>query len=84
MNGRLTSGSQTDSGRPVVFASSIETPVTPPSMKLLDSRNPFRPMPADRMPSSDQAGVEKFRQRSFHARVESRLSNWIWPAWYKS
>ena len=39
MNGTLTTGSQIESGRPVVFASSIEMPVTPPSMKLLDSES---------------------------------------------
>jgi hypothetical protein len=49
-NGALTIGSQTDNGAPVVFASSIDTPVTPPSMKLLDSRNPSSPIAADRMP----------------------------------
>ncbi len=40
MNGTLMTGSRTASGIPVVCASSIEMPVTPPSMRLLDSRNP--------------------------------------------
>ena len=52
MNGRLKTGSQTDSEMPVTFDTSIETPVTPPSMKLLDSRKPCSPMLADRMPSA--------------------------------
>ena len=52
MNGRLTSGSQIESDMPVTFDSSIEIPVTPPSMKLLERRNPCRPMLADRMPST--------------------------------
>src|SRR5437667_1508364 len=52
MKGRLTRGSQIASGSRVTLASSIEMPVTPPSMKLLDSRKPFSPMPAERMPST--------------------------------
>ncbi len=40
MNGTLMTGSSTASGSPVVCASSIEMPVTPPSMRLLESRNP--------------------------------------------
>ena len=51
-NGRFTSGSNSARGSPVVFESSMDTPVTPPSMKLLDSRNPFSPIPADRIPNS--------------------------------
>src|SRR5213594_2052523 len=51
MNGRFTSGDNTERDTPVVLASSMQMPVTPPSMKLLDSRNPFSPMPADRIPS---------------------------------
>src|SRR5438876_1221183 len=51
MNGRLTKGSNTERDTPVVFASSMEIPVTPPSMKLLDNKNPFKPMLAERIPS---------------------------------
>ena len=43
-------GSQNASGGVVTVASSSDTPVTPPSMKPLGSRNPFSPKPADRMP----------------------------------
>src|SRR6188474_1326822 len=50
MNGALTTGSQIASDHGVNFASSIDTPVTPPSMKLLDSRNPFSPIAAEKMP----------------------------------
>src|SRR2546422_1185637 len=55
MNGRFTSGNSTARDTPVVLASSMQMPVTPPSMKLLDSRNPFSPMPADRIPSAMSA-----------------------------
>jgi hypothetical protein len=55
MNGRLTIGSQTASGTPVVFASSIDTPVMPPSMKLLDNRNPLSPMAAEQIPRAMSA-----------------------------
>ena len=48
-------GSQSDSGTGVTLASSMDTPVTPPSMKWLDRRNPFSPMPADRMPATTSA-----------------------------
>src|SRR4051794_13451925 len=41
-----------DNGKPRTSERSIETPVTPPSIKLLDSRNPLSPSPADRMPST--------------------------------
>src|SRR3989442_14178404 len=51
MNGRLTRGSNTERDKPVVFASSMEIPVTPPSMKLLDNKNPFKPMLAEKIPS---------------------------------
>ena len=42
---------QIDRGVPVTFDTSMDTPVTPPSMKLLESRNPWIPIPADRIPS---------------------------------
>src|SRR4029078_9641993 len=44
-------GSHTDSGGGVVSDSSIEMPVTPPSMKWLDSRKPFRPIAAENNPA---------------------------------
>ena len=59
MNGRLTTGSQIDSGMRVTFDSSIEMPVTPPSMKLLDRRNPWRPMLAREDPESDEQYVDE-------------------------
>ena len=40
-----------DIGNPVVSANSIDIPVTPPSIKWLESKKPFNPMPADRIPS---------------------------------
>jgi hypothetical protein len=40
-----------ESGQPKMSESNMETPVTPPSMKRLDSRNPFSPRLAERMPS---------------------------------
>lgn len=42
----------TDIGAPVMLASNMDIPVTPPSMNLLDNRNPFKPMPADNMPNN--------------------------------
>ena len=60
MNGTLTSGSHTDSGSGVTFASSIETPVTPPSMKLLESRKPLRPKAAARIPSAISNAFRSF------------------------
>ena len=50
MNGRLMTRIRTGSGSPSTFASSIETPVTPPSMNRLDSRNPCSPIPAEKTP----------------------------------
>src|SRR5215475_6947313 len=51
MNGRLIAGRTNDSGTPVTVCSSIDTPVTPPSMKWLDTRNPLMPKPADSTPA---------------------------------
>ena len=39
-----------DNGHPSRAASSIETPVTPPSMKWLESKNPLSPKLAETMP----------------------------------
>src|SRR5688572_3087708 len=55
MNGRLTTGSHAASGTTVVLLSSIDTPVTPPSMKLLDSRKPFSPIAAATVPTTMNA-----------------------------
>ena len=52
-------GSQNASGGLVTVASSSDTPVTPPSMKPLGSRNPFSPRPAERMPEQNESGVEE-------------------------
>jgi hypothetical protein len=38
------------SRHPSTFDRSMETPVTPPSMKRLDSKKPLSPMPAEKMP----------------------------------
>ena len=48
-------GIENASGHPSTFASSIDTPVTPPSMKWLDRRKPLRPKPADKMPAMMKA-----------------------------
>ena len=60
-NGRLIAGSRTASGTPVALDSSIETPVTPPSMKLLERRKPLIPIAAERMPSAMNNGVHQLR-----------------------
>src|SRR5262252_10303115 len=52
MNGAFTSGSHSASGAAVILVSSIDTPVTPPSMKLLESRNPFSPIAAQKIPAT--------------------------------
>jgi hypothetical protein len=36
-------------GNPSTFDNNIEIPVTPPSMKRLERRNPFKPSPADKI-----------------------------------
>ena len=51
-----------------------EMPVTPPSMKLLDSRNPLSPIAADRIPSAISAalpssGSQRFMGASGDARA---------------
>jgi len=50
MNGRLMTRISGGKGRSSPFARSIETPVTPPSMKRLDSKKPWMPIPAERTP----------------------------------
>ncbi len=65
MNGRFTRGRSSARGSPVVFDSNMDTPVTPPSMKLLDSRNPFSPMPADRMPNDRSTQLSSSRRNCF-------------------
>jgi hypothetical protein len=49
-DGRLRTRMSQESGRLSTSVRSIETPVTPPSMKRLDRRKPWRPIPAARMP----------------------------------
>src|SRR4029453_3244382 len=70
MNGRLKTGSQTDSVVLVTLETSMETPVTPPSMKLLESRNPCRPIFADRTPSA----IRTMLSSSGVVRVSARRS----------
>src|SRR5438093_13291261 len=65
-------GSSIDSGTPVVFASSIEMPVTPPSMKPLDSRKPFSPIAADMTPTAISAALSDSRTSRLRATVLGR------------
>ena len=51
-------GSQNASGGLVTIASSSDTPVTPPSMNPLGSRNPFSPRPAENA-EQNQSGIEE-------------------------
>ena len=39
-----------DKGIPVISAVSMEIPVTPPSINRLESKKPFKPIAADRIP----------------------------------
>jgi hypothetical protein len=39
-------------GKPDIAESSIETPVTPPSMKPLDNRKPFKPNAVEKIPKT--------------------------------
>src|SRR5437899_12670278 len=65
-------GSSTDNGTPVIFARSIEMPVTPPSMKPLDSRKPFSPIPADMTPTAISAALSDSRTSLLRATVLGR------------
>jgi hypothetical protein len=58
-----------DNGRRKAAASSIETPVTPPSMKWLDSRKAFRPKAAEITPAT--------MNKAF---FNSELGRFIWAA----
>ena len=40
----------TDIGMPVILANNMDIPVTPPSMNLVDNKNPFMPIPAESIP----------------------------------
>ena len=81
MNGALMSGSQTDSGIAVVLDKSMETPVTPPSMKLLESRNPFRPIAAERMPAAMKSALTASRRRGYLA--ARSYASAVSCAWYE-
>src|SRR6202011_360422 len=74
MNGAFTSGSHSESGAVVIFASSMETPVTPPSMKLLDSRNPFNPMLAARMPRPISSALSSSRRNEVTHEIVDQLA----------
>src|ERR1043165_9080068 len=65
MKGRLMSGMKRASGRPVTSERSIEMPVTPPSMKRLESRKPLSPNAAESMPSATSATLTASRVRRF-------------------
>lgn len=55
MKGRLNTRISADNGKRSTVASSMEMPVTPPSMKWLDSKNPFRPKAAEATPAKMKA-----------------------------
>src|SRR4051812_14524473 len=61
MNGKLMTRISAGRGMPSTLARSMETPVTPPSMKRLDSRNPWSPIPAERMPNVIRAALRNSR-----------------------
>jgi hypothetical protein len=48
----LIAGSSTGRGAPVTCEASIDTPVTPPSMKWLDNRKPLMPIAAEKIPAA--------------------------------
>jgi hypothetical protein len=50
--GRLISGIRSASGIPSAWEPSIDMPVTPPSMKWLESKKPSMPIPAESTPRS--------------------------------
>src|SRR5215213_8138725 len=50
---------------------SMETPVTPPSIKWLGSRNPFNPSPAERMPTTRNIPLPIFRKKSFISQLRA-------------
>ncbi len=62
-NGRLMAGSSAASGSPVTRETSIDTPVTPPSMNPLETRKPLMPMAADRMPAAMSAAFSSSRRK---------------------
>ena len=70
-------GSRTESGTPVIFASSIEMPVTPPSMKPLDSRKPFSPIPADMTPTAISAALSDSWTSRLRATVLGRHPSYV-------
>ena len=41
-------------------------PVTPPSMKWLERRNPFNPIPCREDAQDDERDVQRLAERSFH------------------
>src|SRR4029079_173180 len=65
-------GSSTANGKPVVFASSIEMPVTPPSLKPLDTKTPFSPIPADITPTAISAALSDSWANRLRATVLGR------------
>src|SRR6478672_661569 len=75
MNGKLIAGKRMESETPVTLPTSIDTPVTPPSMKLLESRNPLRPMPADTIPRPIKPALSSSRARRFIHTTRTRWSS---------
>jgi hypothetical protein len=50
INGTFIITSRKERGKPVTSVTKSEIPVTPPSIKVLGSKNPFNPNPAERKP----------------------------------
>ena len=50
IKGRLTMINKTPNFNDVIFSSNKEIPVAPPSIKLLGSKKPFNPNPAEKTP----------------------------------
>lgn len=52
MKGILNAISHTDTGTPVIWLANKDNPVTPPSIKPLGSKNPFKPKAARKTPTN--------------------------------
>src|SRR5690349_7432950 len=60
-NGALTNTRRRAKGTADKLARSIETPVTPPSMKWFGSRKLARPKPATRVPATSESALRRCR-----------------------
>jgi hypothetical protein len=54
MNGILISTTRTESGIPVSATVISDSPIAPPSMKVLGRRNPFKPKAAENTPKTSR------------------------------